>query len=217
MVSTSGLRAPPGSWAPPPCGLATAPAGGVCGPICPLRVAFGDNERPLHSFVLLAPVERGPWPFWVLFGRGIAPRPTKVSRQRAPEQARGTRGARNGPSVSVAGLRAAFPPRDRRRRPARRLRSRDSRPLRRDRDARHGGASGQRCQPEGAPAGVRDVPSRLADQLLGGAKSARYASRCAQARNDASAATTPASGQPEKLRIRVDAFPLARGCLPDCR
>src|SRR5256885_286035 len=26
MVSTSGLRAPPGSWAPPPCGLATAPA-----------------------------------------------------------------------------------------------------------------------------------------------------------------------------------------------
>src|SRR5207245_2294282 len=27
MVSTSGLRAPPGSWAPPPCGLATAPAG----------------------------------------------------------------------------------------------------------------------------------------------------------------------------------------------
>src|SRR5437016_12205118 len=54
-------HAPPGSWAPPPCGLATAPAGGVCGPICPLRVAFGDNERPLHSFVLLAPVERGPW------------------------------------------------------------------------------------------------------------------------------------------------------------
>jgi len=64
-----------------------------------------------------------------------------------------------------------------------------------------------RCQPEGAPAGVRDVPSRLADQLLGGAKSGRYASRCAQARNDASAATTTASGKPEKVRIGVD--PLA--------